>query len=66
LEQLNVAYTGANFLSLAVTKPQMKALFCLHGVQTPKYSFIFAIEDIGGSKEMNFPIIVKPANSYAS
>jgi len=64
LETLQIPYTGSDAftLALSIDKIKMKKLFDYHNIPTPKYDYIYSLdEEI--DEDLKFPLIVKPANT---
>lgn len=64
LDMLGIPYTGSNpqTLSLSLDKIKMKKLLHFHDIPTPKWDYVYDIND-EIDDTLNFPLIVKPANS---
>ncbi|MBW2964816.1 ATP-grasp domain-containing protein [Candidatus Woesearchaeota archaeon] len=64
LDMLGIPYTGSNPQTLAVCidKIRMKKLLHFHDIPTPKWDYIYDIND-ELDEELRFPLIVKPANA---
>jgi D-alanine-D-alanine ligase len=60
-EELGFAYTGSGAYALAVTldKQVTKLILKQHGIRTPEWQFLEAIDDLR-PRELVFPVIVKP------
>lgn len=64
LDSLKIPYTGSNPLTLAfcIDKIKVKKLLTYHQIPTAKWDYIYDIsEEV--DPELNFPLIVKPANT---
>lgn len=61
---LQIPYTGSNpyTLSLCIDKIRVKKLLNHHGIPTPKWDYVYSLED-EITVPMNYPLIVKPSNS---
>lgn len=64
LDMLEIPYTGSNSqtLGLCIDKIRVKKLLEYHGIPTPKWDYIYDLDD-EFDEELNFPIIIKPANA---
>ena len=64
LDILQIPYTGSDSFSLALCmdKIRMKKILSYHSIPTPKWDYVYDLDD-DVDKEMEFPLIVKPANS---
>ncbi|MFH1173565.1 MAG: ATP-grasp domain-containing protein [archaeon] len=62
LELLNIPYTGSGPLTLAtcINKVRVKEILMHHGIPTPRYQ-VFYSKNRKLNPELNFPLIVKPA-----
>ena len=67
LDVVGVPYTGADFLSIAMSldKVLTKKLLLCHGVPTPKFQEFVTGEELLNPK-LKFPMIVKPARQDGS
>ncbi len=64
LDALKIPYTGSNPLTLAfcIDKIKVKKLLTYHQIPTAKWDYIYDLaEEV--DPELNFPLIVKPANT---
>ncbi len=67
MEELGVAFTGANSAFFDPTRAEMKAAAQVVGVPFPKSVFINSITELERlDHQVNFPLLVKPAHGYAS
>lgn len=66
-ELIGMPYTGCDpvTLGLALDKPRSKELFQLHGIPTPSYRVVRALND-AEVNSLAMPLIVKPAQEDAS
>jgi len=64
LEALQISYTGSSSLTLGlcVDKIRVKKLLAFHNIPTPKWDYAYSVDD-EISKDLGFPLIVKPANA---
>jgi D-alanine-D-alanine ligase len=64
LDILGIPYTGSNpqTLAICIDKIRMKKLLHFHGIPTPKWDYVYDIND-EIDDELRFPLIVKPANA---
>lgn len=61
---LQVPYTGSNpsTLSLCIDKIRVKKLLSYHGIPTPKWDYVYSMED-EIDQDLRYPLIVKPSNT---
>ncbi len=61
---LQIPYTGSNpsTLSLCIDKIRVKKLLSFHGIPTPKWDYIYSMDD-EINPNLRFPLIVKPSNT---
>jgi D-alanine-D-alanine ligase len=61
---MQIPYTGSNpyTLSLCIDKIRVKKLLAYHGIPTPKWDYIYSMEDELVSN-LKYPLIVKPSNT---
>ena len=61
---LQIPYTGSNpmTLALAIDKIKVKKLLDYHDIPTPKWDYVYSLDD-PVEQELDYPLIVKPANS---
>lgn len=64
LDVLQIPYTGSNpsTLSLCIDKIRVKKLLTYHNIPTPQWDYAYTLED-EISEELQYPLIVKPANT---
>lgn len=64
LDVLQIPYTGSNpsTLSLCIDKIRVKKLLAYHGIPTPKWDYVYTLED-DIDRSLQFPLIAKPANT---
>ncbi len=64
LDILQIPYTGSNpsTLSLCIDKIRVKKLLSYHGIPTPKWDYIYSLDD-EIDRGLQYPLIVKPANT---
>ncbi|MDD4351638.1 MAG: ATP-grasp domain-containing protein [Candidatus Gracilibacteria bacterium] len=64
LDTLQIPYTGSSpfTLSLCIDKIRIKKLLSYHGIPTPKWDYVYTMED-DIRTDFKYPLIVKPANS---
>lgn len=64
LDMLQLPYTGSNpsTLSLALDKIKVKKILDYHDIPTPEWDYVESMDD-EISDELEYPLIVKPANS---
>ncbi|MBU2561480.1 MAG: ATP-grasp domain-containing protein [Nanoarchaeota archaeon] len=64
LDMLGIPYTGSNpqTLALCIDKIRMKKLLHFHDIPTPKWDYVYDIND-ELDEDLRFPLIVKPANA---
>ncbi|MFA6410970.1 MAG: ATP-grasp domain-containing protein, partial [Candidatus Buchananbacteria bacterium] len=64
LDILQIPYTGSNpsTLSLCIDKIRVKKLLAYHNIPTPKWDYAYTLDD-DISEELQYPLIVKPANT---
>jgi len=64
LDILGIPYTGSNpqTLAICIDKIRMKKLLHFHGIPTPKWDYVYDIND-DVDEELRFPLIIKPANA---
>ncbi len=64
LDILNIPYTGSNPLARAISidKIMAKKILKYHGIPTPNFDYVFSIDD-KIDPELEYPLIVKPANT---
>lgn len=67
-ELFGIEYTGSPALTLgiALNKSIAKSLFLAHGISTPRFVTISAIEQLSDTIELDYPLIVKPVKEDAS
>jgi len=63
-DAFQIPYTGSNpfTLALCMDKIKVKKLLQFHNIPTPKWDYAYSLED-EISDELDFPLIVKPAQS---
>jgi D-alanine-D-alanine ligase len=61
---LQVPYTGSNpsTLSLCIDKIRVKKLLSYHGIPTPNWDYVYAMDD-EIDQSLRYPLIVKPSNT---
>jgi D-alanine-D-alanine ligase len=61
---LQIPYTGSNpfTLGLCIDKIRVKKLLTYHGIPTPKWDYAYNVDD-EIDDELEYPLIVKPANT---
>jgi D-alanine--D-alanine ligase len=64
LDILGIPYTGSNpqTLAICIDKIRMKKLLHFHGIPTPKWDYVYDIND-DIDEDLKFPMIIKPANA---
>lgn len=64
LDTLQIPYTGSNpfTLGLCIDKIRVKKLLTYHKIPTPNWDYAYAMDD-EIKNDLNYPLIVKPANS---
>lgn len=64
LDILKIPYTGSNPLARAISidKIMTKKILKYHGIPTPEFDYMFSVEDTI-NPELEYPLIVKPANT---
>ncbi len=64
LDILQIPYTGSNptTLALCIDKIRVKKLLDYHNIPTPKWDYAYTIDD-SIDDELQYPLIVKPANT---
>ncbi len=64
LDVLQIPYTGSNptTLALCIDKIKVKKLLNYHNIPTPKWDYLYSIDDPIDST-LHFPLIIKPANT---
>ncbi len=67
LELLNIPYTGNSFyaLSTCLNKITTKQILFANKIPTPNFTHVKLLDSKIEAKELNFPLIVKPANEDA-
>lgn len=67
LDMLEVPYTGSSSFALSLTKDKIKTKKFLeyHNIPTAKFDFVFSEEE-SVNQDLQYPLIVKPANSEDS
>ena len=64
LDIFQIPYTGSNLstLSLCIDKIRVKKLLTYHGIPTPKWDYVYSMDD-EIDRDLQYPLIVKPANT---
>jgi D-alanine-D-alanine ligase len=64
LDILQIPYTGSNptTLALCIDKIRVKKLLDYHNIPTPKWDYAYTVDD-EIDEELQYPLIVKPANT---
>ncbi|MFA5022366.1 MAG: ATP-grasp domain-containing protein [Patescibacteria group bacterium] len=64
LDILQIPYTGSNpsTLSLCIDKIRVKKLLTYHNIPTPKWDYAYTLDD-DINEELQYPLIIKPANT---
>jgi len=64
LDILNIPYTGSNPFARANSMDKIisKKILKYHGIPTPEFDYMFSVDDKINS-ELEYPLIVKPANT---
>ncbi len=64
LDVLQIPYTGSNptTLALCIDKIRVKKLLSYHNIPTPEWDYVYTMDD-DIREDLQYPLIVKPANS---
>jgi len=64
LDILNIPYAGSNPLARAISIDKIisKKILKYHGIPTPEFDYMFSVDD-KINPELQYPLIVKPANT---